>query len=93
MNGIEKLACSMSYEQNIIKLAEEAGEMMQAISKCYAKETPEARQNVIEEIADTMICMDLIRCLLRISDAELVDMRHHKMVRNLQRIAAREKKE
>ena len=86
MTDIEKLACSMTYEQNIIKLAEETGEMLQAVSKCYAEETPAARQKVTEEIADAMICMDVIRCLLRISDAELVDMRHHKIKRNLQRI-------
>lgn len=44
------------------------------------------RQRIIEEMVDVMICMDVIRVGLEITDAELIDMRHHKMKRNLQRI-------
>lgn len=86
MSNIKKLACSMTYEQNIIKLSEEVGELLQAVSDAYMAESPYTRQHVIEEMADVIICMEIIRYLLRIDDAQLVDMKHHKMLRNLQRI-------
>lgn len=90
MTDIERLACSRSYMQNIIKLGEEMGELMQAVSKCYENETPAARQSVVEEMADVLICIDLMRCLLRIDDGRLTDMRHHKMQRNMLRIRGKE---
>lgn len=40
----------------------------------------------IEEMVDVRICMDILCKELHITDAELIDMRHHKMKRNLQRI-------
>ncbi len=86
MTDIEKLACARTYEQNIIKLTEEVGEMQQAISKCYEEETPETRAKVIEEMADSLICMDVIKCILRISEKDLAEMWKSKMARNMQRI-------
>lgn len=85
MTDIEKLACSVTYEQNIMMTTEEMGELAQALSKVYRDETPATRQAVVEEIADVLICMDIIKCILRIDDAQIADMRHHKMQRNLQR--------
>ena len=86
MTDIEKLACSKTYEQNLLKLTEEIGELQKALSDCYNDETPVTRQAVVEELVDVNICMDIIRSILRISDAQMTDMRHHKMIRNMQRI-------
>lgn len=85
---IERLKESRCYSDNIIKLQEECGELIQAVAKVYFQgaPTPETRQHVIEEIVDVKICMDIICKELHITDAELVDMRHHKMLRNLMRI-------
>lgn len=85
MTDIEKLACSMSYAQNIMMMNEEMGELAQALSKVYREETPATRQAVVEEMADVLISMDVIKCVLRIDDAQITDMKHHKMQRNLQR--------
>ena len=86
MTDIEKLAKSMTYTENMLKLTEEMGELAQAVSKVHWLRTPERRQKVIEEMADVLICMDIVRSLLEIDDGDLKDMYHHKMLRNLQRI-------
>jgi len=86
MTDIEKLAYAMTYEQNLMKLNEEMGELSQALSKVYAEDTLATRQAVVEEMVDVMISMDAVRCMLQIGDAEITDMRHYKMIRNLQRI-------
>lgn len=86
MTDIERLACSISYEHNLLKLAEESGELLQAIVKAYEKDNQKTRQAVVEEMVDVMICMDAVRCILRIDEAMITDMRHHKMVRALQRL-------
>lgn len=90
MTDIERLACSMTYEQNLMKLNEEMGELSQAISKMYADDTLGNRQAVIEEMVDVMISMDAVRIMLQISDAEVIDMKHYKMIRNLQRLKVKE---
>lgn len=85
---IERLRQSRLYHDNIIKLQEECGELIQAVAKVYFQgaPTPETRQHVIEEMVDVRICMDILCKELHITDAELVDMRHHKMLRNIMRI-------
>lgn len=83
---IEKLKESRCYSDNIIKLCEECGELTQAVAKEYFRGTPETRQHVIEEIVDVQICIAIICKELHIEDSELVDMGHHKMLRNLMRI-------
>ena len=89
MTDIEKLACSKTYEQNLIKLTEEIGELLKALSDCYHNETSITRNAVVEEMVDVQICMDIIKSLLRIGDDRIAYMRHHKMIRNLQRIGER----
>ena len=86
MTDIEKLKNSKSYEENVLKLCEEAGELIQAAVKACSNYTAENRQKVIEELVDVEICMQVIILELEITDAELTDMRHWKMARNLQRI-------
>lgn len=83
---IERLKESRCYSDNVIKLQEECGELTQAVAKEYFRGTPETRQHVIEEMVDVKICMDILCKELHITDAELADMRHHKMLRNLMRI-------
>ena len=86
MTNIEKLAKARSKEWNLLKLAEECGELTQAVTKFCSDETPEARQAIIEEMVDVTICIETVKNVLEISDSELNDMRHWKMARNLQRI-------
>lgn len=86
MTDIERLALSRTLDGNLLKLAEECGELTQAISKYYEASNLINRQRIIEEMADVLICMETVRYLLEITDAELTDMRYHKMKRNLQRI-------
>lgn len=86
MRAIKKLKESMDRSENVLKLCEECGELTQAVVKNYLIESPTTRQSVIEEMVDVWISMDVIRVGLEITDAELIDMRHHKMKRNLQRI-------
>lgn len=83
---IERLRQSKTKIGNTLKLTEEMGELAQAVSKVHWLPTPERRQKVIEEMVDVQICMDIICKELHITDAELIDMRHHKMLRNLMRI-------
>lgn len=92
MTDIEKLYHAKNYEENVMKLCEEAGELIQAVVKDCLNQTPKNRQNVIEELVDVEICMQVIILELKITDAELTDMRHWKMERNLQR-AARSKQD
>ncbi len=84
--NISRLKESRCYSDNIIKLAEECGELVQAVAKEYFYHSPENRQHVIEELVDVRICMDILCSELHIDDAELKDMHHHKMLRNLMRI-------
>lgn len=86
MRAIKKLKESMDWNENVLKLCEECGELTQAVVKDYLIRSPSTRQSVIEEMVDVWISMDVIRAGLEITDAELIDMRHHKMKRNLQRI-------
>ena len=83
---IERLRRAHNYPDNVLKLCEECGELIQAVVKDSLYDTAATRQHVIEEITDVRICMDILCKELRITDAELVDMRHHKMLRNIMRI-------
>ena len=83
---IAKLAAARPYKDSILKLAEEMGELIQAVVKSDAEPNKETRQHVIEEMVDVMICMVVVKWELQIEEAEITDMRHHKMVRNLMRL-------
>lgn len=92
MTEIERLAAAKTFEGNLLKLAEEAGELIQAISKYYEISNMANRQHIIEEMVDVLICMDTVKVRLEISDAEMIDMRNHKMIRNMQRIGGTDDK-
>lgn len=86
MTDIEKLVKAKTKGDNLIKMAEECAELIQAVCKYVVVRTPETRQGIVEEMVDVLICADIVRLVLEIDDGEFVDMRHHKMQRNLQRI-------
>lgn len=86
MNDIDRLANSRTADENLMKLAEENAELTQAVSKYYERTTTANRQHIIEEMVDVLISMDVVRHDLCITDAEMTDMRYHKMKRNLQRL-------
>lgn len=81
-----KLADARSLESNLLKLAEESGELTQAACKFIEEPSQARRQAIVEEMVDTAISMLAVYCALGITDAEVTDMHHHKMVRNMQRI-------
>lgn len=87
MTDIETLACAKSYERSIVTLTEEMGKLAQAVGRLYEDETPRTRQDVVEAMTDVQIGMDVIRCLMRIDDDQITDMRHHRMQRNLLQIS------
>ena len=89
-SDIIRLAASRSVSGNVLKLCEELGELAQAAAKYWDDPgNPKRRQDVVEEMADVLICIDLICHQWDISNAELTDMRHHKMLRNMARLEAR----
>ena len=67
---------------------EECAELIQAISKCLRskEEIPiKERMNLIEEIADVMICIQQLQCMYYINDEELYAMKQKKENRLIER--------
>lgn len=58
-----------------MKLSEqECAELQQAISKCYRNKElipTEVRENLIEEMADVMICLEQLKVIFHINEEEL----------------------
>lgn len=63
---------------------EECAELSQAISKGLRGKLN--RNNLIEEMADILICINILKQIYKISDAELDKMIDKKQLRNLGRI-------
>lgn len=63
---------------------EEYAELSQAISKGLRGKLN--RDNLIEEMADVLICINILKQIYKISDAELDKMIDKKQLRNLGRI-------
>lgn len=85
---IEKLVKKngIRYQSGIAQ--EECAELIQAISKCLrSKEMipTEVRENLIEEIADVMICLEQLKVIFHISDAEILCCKEAKENRLLTR--------
>ena len=87
---IQRMADKLSDKDNAIICMEECGELCQVISKAERNRATDdysqARMNLIEEMADVMICIDIQRSIHTISDKELEDMIRKKLFRNMQRI-------
>ena len=81
-----RLVVARPEEETYLILAEELGELLQAMSKFRRDENSRTKQNLVEEVADVLISIECLKQLANIKEAELTDMIHHKMQRNLKRI-------
>lgn len=85
---IEKLVKKNGIKHQSMIAMEECAELIQAISKCLrSKEMipTEVRENLIEEIADVMICLEQLQIMYYIDDEELYAMKQKKENRLLTR--------
>lgn len=80
---------------NLIIAMEECSELIKAISKVcrylmvddeYDEEYEELKENVVEEMADVMICQYMLMKIFAIPEKQIDDMIEKKMERNLKRI-------
>lgn len=72
---IEKLVKKNGIKNQSMIAMEECAELIQAISKCLrSKDFPVEyeRENLIEEMADVMICLEQLQVIFHISDAEIL---------------------
>lgn len=88
----------VSFAENSIICMEECAELIKVVSKLFRSgfEDPEKRkgnrqyqklwEDLREEMADVMICIDLLKRMYDISDIYLEDMIRHKMYRNIRRL-------
>ena len=67
---------------------EECAELIQAISK--AKRGRIDRDNMIEEIADVLICIEMLKQMYMISDEKINKWIEKKQVREVKRISQKE---
>ena len=67
---------------------EECAKLIQAISKM--KRGKDNRNNLIEEMADVMICMDILKQVYRVSDSEIQNYVCQKQNRSIERMKSDE---
>lgn len=85
---IGKLAKKNGMRFQSMIAQEECAELIQAISKCLRskEEIPiKERMNLIEEMADVMICLQQLQCMYHIADEELFAMKQKKENRLIER--------
>lgn len=71
---IEKVIDKNGITNQLFIAVEECAELQQAISKCYRNKElipTEVRENLIEEIADVMICLEQLKVIFHINEEEL----------------------
>jgi len=84
---IVKLYVSKPSYQHLVISMEESSELIQAISKLYRYGScSERTTQLIEEMADVLICFELLKIAYGISDELLDVMIDNKMKRNIERI-------
>lgn len=83
---IDRLVAGHSEEYSYQKIVEECGELSDAMREYFLCMSTKTRQHLIEEMVDVMISIECVCQLVNIKPAELIDMRHHKMERNLRRL-------
>lgn len=90
LNKQEVLETIISGGYNIQSLIamEECAELQKAISKLirYGDEDKENYDNLVEEMADVIICLEQLKVMYQVSDEELKTMIERKHNRNLRRI-------
>ena len=85
---IEKLVKKNGMRFQSMIAQEECAELIQAISKCLrSKDFPVEyeRENLIEEMADIMICLEQLQIMYYIDDEELYAMKQYKEKRLIER--------
>ena len=70
---------------------EECAELIQAISKM--KRGKDNRNNLIEEMADVMICMEILKQVYGVSDSEIQNYVCQKQNRSIERMKSDESQE
>lgn len=90
---IEKLVKKNGMRFQSMIAQEECAELIQAISKCLrSKDFPVEyeRENLIEEMADVMICLQQLQYMYYIDDEELYAMKQYKEKRLIEREGLKE---
>ena len=90
---IEKVIDKNGITNQLFIAVEECAELQQAISKCYRNKElipTEVRENLIEEMADVMICLEQLQIMYYIDDEELYAMKQKKEKRLITREGLRE---
>lgn len=87
-NEITEKAISMygKVYQSIIAM-EECSELSQAISKCIRSPEEGARENLVEEMADVLICLGQLKSIYQVSDEELREWTECKLERLERRLS------
>jgi NTP pyrophosphatase (non-canonical NTP hydrolase) len=92
MDILEKAIRHYGAKNQMGVACEESAELIQAISKCLRyKDDIEARNNLVEEIADVLIMIDQLKIIMNIKDYEIECYRRYKLER-LERRIENEKK-
>lgn len=79
------------FELLALQTMEECGELIQALSKYVRDDIPaeliriSKKENVIEEIADVLVCIERLKDWLNISDEEIENMMLFKLDRTIER--------
>lgn len=85
---VQKIIDKNGITNQLFIAVEECAELQQAISKCYRNKElipTEVRENLIEEMADVMICLEQLQVIFHISDAEILCWKEAKENRLLTR--------
>jgi hypothetical protein len=87
MDILEKAIKHYGVENQMIQTMEELSELSVAISKCLRyKDDIEARNNLVEEVEDTLIMIDQLKIIMNIKNYELECYRQYKLERLEKRI-------
>ena len=87
MDILEKAIKHYGVENQMMIACEESAELIQAISKCIRyPDDIEARNNLVEEVEDTLIMIDQLKIIMDIKDYELECYRQYKLERLEKRI-------
>ena len=87
MDILEKAIRHYGVENQMAQSIEELAELIVAINKCLRyKDDIEARNNLVEEVEDTLIMIDQLKIIMDIKDYELECYRQYKLERLEKRI-------
>ena len=87
MDILEKAIRHYGVENQMAQSIEELAELIVAINKCLRyKDDIEARNNLVEEVADVLIMIDQLKIIMNIKDYEIECYRRYKLERLERRI-------